>query len=280
MEKDEKMKNILLPTDFSKNSKNAIKYAMKFFEGETCTFHILNSQRPSSYMTAEVRSSAPGTSVYEGVLSNNKKEIEKLIQFCILLSEKQDFTFFSKVDFADITDAVNQSVSLNNIDLIVMGTKGATSAAKVVFGSNTIKVVRHAKCPVLAIPENYTFEEIKSVLLSLNYQYDITDKNMETLLEIVKKQAASLKILEMEEDKMKIGAKRKMIEEILKEIKFESYSIQDLPSSMAISAFEQLIPIQLHAMIVDRESFLDRFIFGSETSKISYSSRVPLLTLR
>ena len=270
------MKNILLPTDFSENSKNAIRYAMKFFQGETCTFHILNSQKSASHKTSVTGSDAQGS------LDDNEKEFEKLIQFCESLSIDEDFTFFKKVDFTNITDAINQAVALNNIELIVMGTKGATGAAKVVFGSNTIKVVRSATCPVLAIPENYIFQKIKSILLSLNYQYDITDKTMEFLLKIVKKHTASLKVLEtldIEIDKRDIAIKRKMTEEIFKEIAFKRYSIKDLPATMAISAFEQLIPIQLHAMIVDSENFLDRFIFGSDTSTISYASLVPLLTL-
>lgn len=277
------MKNILLPTDFSENSKNAIRFAMKFFEGETCTFHILNSQKTSSYITADMLSSSPGTSVYENILKKNRNELAKMIQFCESISTDEDFTFVPKAGFANIIDGINQAVTLHNIELIVMGTKGATGAAKVVFGSNTINVVRNVKCPVLAIPEKYTFHEIKSVLLSLNYQYGITDKNMEILVGIVTKHAALLQIfeiLESEEDKIKVETKRKMTEEIFKQIDFERFSIKGLPVPMAISAFEQLIPIQLHAMVVDHESFLDRFIFGSDTSKISYASRVPLLALR
>ncbi|MGO3183589.1 MAG: universal stress protein [Aequorivita sp.] len=277
------MRNILLPTDFSGNSKNAIRFAMKFFEGEPCTFHFLNTEKPTKYMTAEIRSSAPGSSVYKGILNDNKKELEKTIQLCESISEKEDFTFVPKVDFANITEAINQVVASHNIELIVMGTKGATGAAKALFGSNTIKVVRNVNCPVLAIPENYTFQEIKSILLSLNYQYDITDKNMEILLDIVKKHDATLKVLETlekEEDIIGIGTKRKMTEEIFKGIEIERFAIKNLPAPMAISAFEQLIPIQLHAMIVDRESFLDRFISGSDTSKISYASRIPLLALK
>lgn len=274
------MKNILLPTDFSENSNNAISFAMNFFKGETCTFHILNSQKTSNYITADVRSGSLGTSVYEGILNKNKKELEKIIQFCESLSAQEEFTFVPKVDFANITDAINQAVALNNIELIIMGTKGATGASKVVFGSNTIKVFRNVKCPVLAIPENYIFEMINSVLFSLNYQYDITDKNVEILLEIVKKNSASLKLLEtLEINGDKIEAKRKITEEIFKEIDFERFTIKNLPAPMAINAFQQIIPVQLHAMIIDRESFLDRFIFGSNTSKISYDSLVPLLAL-
>ncbi len=102
------MKNILLPTDFSENSKNAIRFAMRFFEGETCTFHILNSQKPSGYITADVLYGAPGTSIYEGILNDNKMELEKMVRFCESISEKENFTFVPKIDFDNIVDAVNQ----------------------------------------------------------------------------------------------------------------------------------------------------------------------------
>ena len=255
------MKNILLPTDFSKNSKNAIKYALKFFEGEKCTFHILNSQKPSNYITADVLYGAPGTSVYEGILNG------------------EEFTFVPKVDFDNIVDAVNQAVALNNIELIIMGSNGATGAAEVIFGSNTLKIIRKVECPIIVIPEGYAFEKINSVLLSLNYQYDVANKSFNIISEIVKKNNASLKILEIEEESLELSSQRNHAEEVFKEIGFERFSIKNIPASMAINAFEQLIPVQLHAMIVERKSFFDRFIFGSETSKINYGSLVPLLVL-
>ncbi|QQX75805.1 MULTISPECIES: universal stress protein [Aequorivita] len=273
------MKNILLPTDFSKNSRNAIRYALKFFEAEKCTFHILNSQKTSGYITADVLYGAPGASVYEGILNDNKKELEKMVQYCESISEGEEFTFVPKIDFDNIVDAVNQAVALNNIDLIIMGSNGATGAAEVIFGSNTLKIIRNVDCPVIVIPEDFVFEKINSVLLSLNYQYDLAHKSLNIISEIVKKHNASLKILEIEEESIELSSQRNHTEEVFKEIGFERFSIKNIPASMAINAFEQLIPVQLHAMIVERKNFLDRFIFGSETSKIKYGSLVPLLVL-
>lgn len=273
------MKNILLPTDFSKNSRNAIRYALKFFEAEKCTFHILNSQKTSGYITADVLYGAPGASVYEGILNDNKKELEKMVQYCESISEGEEFTFVPKIDFDNIVDAVNQAVALNNIDLIIMGSNGATGAAEVIFGSNTLKIIRNVDCPVIVIPEDFVFEKINSVLLSLNYQYDLAHKSLNIISEIVKKHNASLKILEIEEESIELSSQRNHTEEVFKEIGFERFSIKNIPASMAINAFEQLIPVQLHAMIVERKNFLDRFIFGSETSKINYGSLVPLLVL-
>ncbi len=61
----QQMKNILLPSDFSKNSKNAIKYARKFFENEECYFYILNIQKSSKYVTANLVASFQSDRVYD-----------------------------------------------------------------------------------------------------------------------------------------------------------------------------------------------------------------------
>lgn len=273
------MKNILLPTDFSENSINAIRFAIKFFENETCTFHILNSQKPSGYITADLLYGPPGASIHDGILNDNKMELEKLILFCESISEKENFTFVPKLDFDNIVDAVNQAIVLNNIELIIMGTNGATDASEVIFGSNTLKIIRKVDCPVIAVPQRYTFRKIESVLLSLNYQYVVSEKSLNIISEIVKKHKASLKILEIEEENIELATKRNYTEEVFKEGGFERFCIKNIPTAMAINAFEQLIPVQLHAMVVERKTFLDRFIFGSETSKISYGSSVPLLVI-
>ncbi|MEO5790216.1 MAG: universal stress protein [Gelidibacter sp.] len=43
------MKNILLPTDFSNNSWNALRYAIKLFENDHCTFHLFTAYTPVVY---------------------------------------------------------------------------------------------------------------------------------------------------------------------------------------------------------------------------------------
>lgn len=274
------MRNILLPTDFSENSKNAIRFAMKFFEGEIITFHILNSQKPSVYITADVLSGSPGNSVYDGILNDNKKELEKMILYCESISEKENFTFVPKIDFDNIADAINQVVTLNNIDLIVMGTNGATGAREVVFGSNTLKTIRNVSCPIIAVPEAYAFKKIDSILLSISYQDNIASEDLGVLLEIIRKNNSSLKVLEIEENIDEIEPQKNDLKGLFKDMAIERFSIKNLPAPVAINAFEQLIPVQLHALFVERRSFLNRFIFGSDTSEISYGSRVPLIVLQ
>jgi hypothetical protein len=182
-------------------------------------------------------------------------------------------------DLDDIVAAVNQIVVQHKIDLIVMGTNGATGAKEIIFGSNTLKIIRNVYCPLIVIPEGYSFEKIDSVLLSLNYQNDVLKKTFEVVLDIVKKHKAEVKILDIVEEDVAVSPQKNHTEEVFKEVKCERYKMMNIPIPLAVSAFVQLIPVQLHATVARRKSFIDRFIFGSDTSEINYSSRIPLLVL-
>ena len=43
------MRKILLPTDFSENSWNAIKYALHYFKEDVCHFYLINTYTPIIY---------------------------------------------------------------------------------------------------------------------------------------------------------------------------------------------------------------------------------------
>jgi nucleotide-binding universal stress UspA family protein len=274
------MKNILLPTDFSKNSLNAIHYALDFFKNHNVSFFILNVQKVSDYTTSELMSAPTTSSLYRGVLDDNKKALEALI---VKLQEKypsKDYNFKALIDFDNFTDAINQAVNSRKIDLIIMGTNGATGAKETLFGSNTLTVMNQVKCPLIAVPEGYTFQKIKNILLSLNYQ-NISDNKITRLKEILTLHNAILKILDLKDDSQNITLKETsfLLEKLNKEFKCEFYSIHNVETPIAINVFEQLIPVEMHAMFIEKETILNRFIFGSETLKISYGSKVPLLIM-
>ena len=274
------MKRILLPTDFSKNSLNAIRYAMAFFKKSEIDFYVLNVQKTSDYTTSDLMSRSSGTSIYRAVLDDNKKSlqkfIEKLKQECI--GEK--YTFHSLVDFDVFTDAIQQAVTSKKIDLIIMGTNGATGAKEVLFGSNTLNVIRKVDCPLIAVPENYKFKHIQQILLTLNYQ-EVSTPSIAPLLDVLKLYKAALKVLDIKEEIIQVTSAETQasLKDLLGKLSYEYFTLTGIPSPIAINAFEQLFPIDLHAIIIKQKSFLDRFVFGNETSTISYNSRVPLLIM-
>ena len=66
------MKNILLPTDFSKNSINAIGYALEFLKDQKCQFYILNVQKASSFITDDMMVVNSSTTIYKTLINSKK----------------------------------------------------------------------------------------------------------------------------------------------------------------------------------------------------------------
>ena len=275
------MKNILLPTDFSENSINAINYALKLFANSEIKFHILNVQKTSDYITSELISSSPSDSIYKGVLEDNRLKIEKLVEQLKAENYSSKFTFKRLIDYDVFIDAIRQVIKLHEIDLIIMGTNGATGAKEEIFGSNTMKVIRNINCPVIAVPEKYRFCKINRILFSIHSEMKKYFSELKPLRSIMRIYEPELDVLEITEDAKQPnnGEDDLTIGDLLYEFKFKKFEIKKVPFIYAIETFQQLIPTDLHALFVEKERFFDRILFGSKNSKLTYNSKVPLLIM-
>jgi len=61
------------------------------------------------------------------------------------------------------------AVDDQNIDFIVMGTEGASGLSEIIIGSNTEKVVRKAKCPVLSVKKSLNENNFKDIVYATNF---------------------------------------------------------------------------------------------------------------
>jgi nucleotide-binding universal stress UspA family protein len=132
------MKRILFPTDFSETSKNAFVYAMHLaqsLEAELIVLHVydlpnLNVGRMANSMQM----------VYDSIelenFENLKDEIPLLRQIAEEngLGELKISTILKK---GDLVWAVRDTIKNEKIDILVMGTKGASGLKEVFLGSNT-----------------------------------------------------------------------------------------------------------------------------------------------
>jgi nucleotide-binding universal stress UspA family protein len=275
------MNRILLPTDFSDNSKNAIDYALQFFSGQPRSFYFLNIQKTSEYIMDDIMSGTPGSSVYEVILKDNEEKLKKFVNIFQEKYASEEYEFLPFVDYDILSDSIKQMIESENIDLIVMGTNGATGAGEVLFGSNTLHVIRHVDCPVLAIPERSIFKKLQSVLFTVSSCRDIKSEGIKPLKQVLNSYDPQLHLLKI---KMNRNAETHdcttFLNDVFGESNYESHTLKGIPTPLAIDAFVQLINVDMHALFVEKESLLDRFIFGSKTAKISYRSNVPLLFLR
>jgi nucleotide-binding universal stress UspA family protein len=275
------MKKILLLTDFSENSLNAIEYALQFFKKWQCKFFILHVQKTSEYITDDLMAAKPGKIVYQAVLENAQNELTELILQIQQEHKNSKYEFQPLLDYDNLTDAIEQAVNANDIDLIVMGTNGATGAQEVIFGSNTLHVIRNINNCILVVPEKYIFQGINSVLFSIHHDQEIKTEALDILKDVLIKHNANLNALLVLEEKNKEKEKsfNSLLSSKFKQIPTKSNIVIGLDFPEAISAYVQLSKIDLHALVIEKEKILDRVFYGSITKAISEDTQMPLLVL-
>jgi len=275
------MKNILLLTDFSENARNAIDYALQFFSGNKCNFFILTVQKVSGYTTSSLMSSSTTSSVYDSIIKKPKEALVAMVDGFEKKYKDEAYFFDAICDYDSFLSSVNQVIVSKEIDLIVMGTNGATGAKEVIFGSNTLSVVRNVNCPVLVIPEKYKYKTLSSIVFATNATNKLNKKSLIPLMHIISKFNSELNILTLENDENIYSSKEKKIEmdDFFEGISHSFYEIENVPTDIAIDSFVQIKQVDLIATIINKESFFKRLVLGSTTDEITYNSKIPLLIM-
>jgi nucleotide-binding universal stress UspA family protein len=136
------LKTILIPTDFSEPSANALKYARAFAENFKASIHLLHVLELTAFYGWEAPVIARedlergALNQLEHLITETEKE-----QSCVLPVLRTGSPFVEIVRYAREA----------NVDLIVMGTHGRGPIAHMLMGSVAEKVVRKAPCPVLTV---------------------------------------------------------------------------------------------------------------------------------
>jgi len=143
-------KKILFCTDFSQNSDWAFTYALNLannYKSKLFILHVTEAYHPDTLSSVYL----PQERVEELRISK-KKELDKELKTHYLRKLKEfnnyEVLFKEGEPFIEII----QMAKKESVDLIVMGTHGATGLDYVLFGSTADKVVKKSPCPVLTTP--------------------------------------------------------------------------------------------------------------------------------
>lgn len=269
---------ILLPVDFSDNSWNGVKYALDLYKNEDCVFYLLNVYLPTIYNMDYMMSSDNVYNVGE-VSKRGLKDLKERI-----LSEFNDPKHSIKTisSFNSLIPEIQDLVNEKEIDLIIMGTKGATGATQILFGSNTIHVLKNAKCSLLAIPDNYEFKTIKNMLFPSDFEINYALNQINSILEIVRLNNSKLNVLNVSHN-YELSKKQKEnklgLETYFNKVETEFHSVADKDLEEAINEFQLKHKIDLLVMINNKHSFFERKIFKSVINQIGFHLNIPFLVI-
>ncbi|GLB50290.1 universal stress protein [Neptunitalea lumnitzerae] len=269
------MKKILLPTDFSDNSRNAIKYAVELYKDEKCLFYLLNT----IYDTDNILHG----SIYEIYKERSFKELELLEQE-ISSKYKNDKHSFKKVATVNLlNEQIKTLVKAEGIDLIIMGTQGATGAQEILFGSYTVSAIKVAECPLLAIPEEFSYRKPKNIVLATDYGVDFESYQLDLLKKVAKRNNSQLHVVHVNVNDKPLKEievhSKEMLKNSLKDLDVVFDEVEGNSVQEAIFKYDDTTPIDLLVMIKHKHTFFERLFLGSQIYKIGYHTTFPFLVL-
>lgn len=270
--------NILLPTDFSDLSLKAVRYGLKLnkkINGEITLFHALH---------------------LPGIADNVKKKLEDILkkesleELQILEHKLKKVNAISgeikkEVEFGVPSKAISDYAKKNDIDLIVMGTKGAGKISKALFGSNTAHLLEKANTTVCVVPEKYELKE-RFTLKHIIYASDLED--IENEIKLIAAFArifdATIHILHVLPETGKIIPIKpeKIIPVLQKKAHYDKISFFAATNKNfheEIKNYAHKLKADLIALYMHKRSFWKSLFQTSHSKNLSYYTDIPLMVL-
>lgn len=276
------MKRILLPTDFSNISINAIKYAVSLYKESKCEFFVLNVYRVP-YATNEelMENDAQQLAIVEAEMFDaSKKSLKELVTS---LGKNENHVFHTISDYNFFINSVKQAAKDKDIELIVMGTKGATGAKEIFLGSNTGDVLMKTDCNVIAVPEHSVYKAPKEIVFPTDFKLRYELKDLAPLIELAQTNQSTLRILHFSQDgqlSQEQEGNKQILNSYLEELEHTFHTLTNIDFEEALNCFVQSRGnIDMIAMISGHYNFFQRLFFRPKVMELSFHTQIPLYVL-
>jgi nucleotide-binding universal stress UspA family protein len=271
------MKTILVPTDYSDASRNALHYAMelaKLSKAKILLFHAYQIPLPTGDIPVMLISPAELEKENVDRIKKLEKELAKKY------SDEIKVEHMVRAGF--VSDEIVASAHEKKADLIVMGIKGESKLSRVLIGSNTVTVIHKSKTPVLAIPEGCKYKKPEKMLLAYDYRIKVSKDILGLLKNFTGLFKAKLLVLDMvkpvEVPVYENAVAGLSIESSLKDIDHSLYFPEGEDLVAEINSFVGNYKADWVVMIPHQHKFLSGLFHKSNTKQMAFHTHVPLLT--
>lgn len=274
------MKKILVAIDFSKPSEYAAKTAnilAKKTNASILLIHML--ELPSGVIDQGSGSSfsIPSNMLY---LDKVKERLRKFRED----NFDEDIDVNNAIRFEETHSGILHHAADNDADMIVMGSKGHSLIEEIIIGSNTEKIVRTSKLPVLAIKNFNKDFSIDNIVFASNFDDDQRDvlRGIANFASIFN---STIHLLHVVTASKFITSKdaRDRIENFIRDIELPEHTItieNNESIEKGIINFADDINADIISLSTHGRSGLSHLFNSSVTNLLAKSSHKPLLTYK
>lgn len=272
------MKSILVPTDFSECSINALNYAAslsKFTGAKIYLLHVYQVPVPAT--------DVPVIDIEDS--KKMEKDFSRRMHH-VIKEQKEKHGWTAEVSVISSTGItfyeINHIVKDKKIDLIVMGMRGETTVIDKLFGSNTTEMVKKAICPLLLVPEDAAFHVPDRIAIAFDFNKPQDLKKVNASKEIAQLFNSKLFVFSIIEEKNDASEKAVMYDAVKKIFEDVEHSIHfnvnhDL--QQGILSFIDEHKAKMLVMFHHSHNIFARMFTVINSKEISFRIKVPLMVI-
>ncbi|PKA84489.1 nucleotide-binding universal stress UspA family protein [Ulvibacter sp. MAR_2010_11] len=276
-------KKIVLPTDFSKNAWNALRYSSELYKNEDVDFYLLNAFSVNNFVLDNMMVPEPGEKWYEEAKLRSELGLKKILKQIEILDVPSNHTYFIKSVFSTPLEAVISFVEEKDIDMVISSSKGETDDLDTIMGSNSIDFMEKVRnCPVLMIPKDVSFQEPNEIVFPTSFKTHYKRKELNHLYEIAKITNAPIRILHISKKNTltKEQEQRKvLLEECFDGLKYTFHFLHNTEVQTGLNIFTQSRNSGMIAFINKKHSFFGSIFSKPMVKDLGFSAKVPVLAL-
>lgn len=259
------MNTAIVPVDFSESSLNAARYAVQLLTGHYGVNMILYHLYDKSWQAVRVNEN----------LDKLKEELQQTgVVKITTLAEEGD----------DLIVGLEKLARHQQADIIIIGITGRSSIGQTFIESNALKIVKQKVCPVMIIPPDTRYKDLKNVLLTSDFKNVLHTIPIVPIKKILKTFEPDLHIINVDSEHYvaiteEYQTEKTKLTDMFSEFNPEFYFLGWYDVDEAINQFAHDKNIDLIITVPKDHSLIEKMFHSSHTKNLVYHSSVPVLAV-
>jgi|SRR6478735_2049601 len=258
------MNTVIIPVDFSETAINAATYGVKLLslapEAEIILYHVYEND--DSY--------------------ENRMEALERLKGELLLNRTANITLLA--ERGNFIEELDKLARHRNAELIIMGITNRSSITTFFVGNSAIKATEIKACPVMIIPSNAIYGEVKNVLLATDLKNVTSTTPSGPIKKVLCTFNSKLHIVNVNSEHYialseAFAAERQKLADMFAEFDPEFYFLRLYDVDAAIKEFAKDKKIDLIIIVQKEHSVVDKLFSSSHSKKLAFESSVPVMSV-
>lgn len=266
--------NILVPVDFGKEAENAKKFASAVAKSSKGKITFLYAATPI-YNFASIAEES-----HQSIVKQAKGLMGKYITELKKLGVKGSY----RIIVDNLASAIESILMKEEIDIIIMGTKGAKGIKKHLLGSNAGEILKEVDVPVLIVPIAASFDKLERIVLTMEYP-EQAPEYINKILQLTINWGLTYDILHFSPDANEVFEEIivkhiKVLEEIYPGTSFGFSNRFSSNIQVGLELFQKEHPEAMLVMLSAHKSLLEKYFYKSDTEQMVYHADLPVMIIK